>query len=96
MIPAAVRCPYSDWVLEYKGYVNVDTHADAKTVVTEDYYKTSHICADQAAESLTSQPGDWSGSPIYLARAQCTGAGALGSCQPYKSGKALSCVVCTK
>lgn len=74
----------------------VDTHSDAKTFVTEYFYKTSYICVDQAAESLTSQTGDGSGSPIYLARAQCTGAGALGSCPPYKSGKALSCVVCTK
>ena len=89
MIPAAVRCPNSDWVLEYKGYVMsmADTHSDTKTVVTEDYYKTSYICVDQAEESLTSQPGDWSGSPIYLARAQCSGAGALGSCPPYKSGE---------
>ena len=98
MIPAAVRCPNSDWVLEYKGYVMsmVDTHTDG-TFVKGEYFSTSYVCVDQKAESLTSKPNtDWSGSPLYLSRAQCTGAGALGSCPPYKSGKALSCVVCTK
>ena len=103
MIPAKVSCPSDDWVLEYKGYIMsmADTHttdaAGQSRFVKGEYFSTSYVCVDQKAESLTSKPSaDWRGSPIYLSRAQCTGAGALESCPPYRAGKALSCVVCTK
>ena len=103
MILAKVSCPSDDWVLDYKCYIMsmADTHttdaAGQSRFVKGEYFSTSYVCVDQKAESLTSKPSaDWSGSPIYLSRAQCTGAGALGSCPPYKAGKALSCVVCTK
>ena len=103
MIPAKVSYPSDDWVLEYKGYIMsmADSHAilpdgQSRFVIGE-YFSTSYVCVDQKVESLTSKPSaDWSGSQIYLSRVQCTGAGALGNCQPYKAGKALSCVVCTK
>lgn len=99
MMPAAVRCPTSDWTLEFKGYLMTiaDTYNDKVTIIANNYYKTTYECVDQESESLTSAPNtEWTGSPIYLSRAQCSGDGALGSCPPYQTDKALSCVVCTK
>ena len=70
MVPAAVRCLNSNWVLEYKGYIMAALTNDLdKSYIKDIYYKTSYICVDQKAESLTSKPNtEWSGCRFSLSR----------------------------
>ena len=98
MIPAAVKCPSSEWTTEYKGYIMSSANIDKSSVkLTDHFSRTTFICVDENSESFDSKPfTSYSGSPIFFTRVQCSGDGALGNCPPYKADKALSCVFCTK
>ena len=99
MIPAKTRCPTSEWVLEYKGYImsSAEYHV-VGNYIKDGSDKMSYVCIDAKAESVTSkQTGLWSGHHLYAVTASCSGDGALANCPPYLSdGRALSCVVCSK
>ena len=99
MIPAMNRCPSSEWVLEYKGYLMSSAeHQTDGRYVDNSYDKMSYVCVDAKPESVKSKPsGSWSGHILYAVTVSCSGDGALGNCPPYLSdGRALSCVVCSK
>ena len=98
MIPAAVKCPSSEWTTEYKGFIMSSANIDKSNVkVTYHFSRTTFICVDENSKSFDSKPfTSYSGSPIFFTRVQCSGDGALGNCPPYKADKALSCVFCTK
>ena len=99
MILAKTRCPSSEWVLEYRGFImsSAEYHAEGN-YITENYDKMSYVCVDGKAESVTSKAtGLWSGQLLYAVTVSCSGDGALANCPPYLSdGRALSCVVCSK
>lgn len=98
MIPATTRCPSSDWVLEYNGYLmSAPTQYHSGGFLKDSYYRTSYICVDKNFESFGQKPDTaWSGSGLYLIRAECQKPGGLGTCPPYDAKKALACVVCSK
>ena len=97
-IPAMTRCPTSEWTLEYQGYlVSAAEHFDSNTFVKDVYHSTTYECIDVKAESLTGkQQINFSGMSVFPVRAQCLYPGAVNGCPPYQTGKALSCVVCSK
>lgn len=97
MIPAKTRCPSSDWTLEYQGYLGSQAEYNLKgDDFFKDWYATDYVCVDSKLESLTSEAHPNQGSFIYPVNAACSGRGALHNCPPYKTGTALSCVVCSK
>ena len=99
MIPAKTRCPSSDWVLEYGGYLlSAAEHYGGDKFVDNAHYRSSYVCVDQDPESYTSKPAtDVSGQLLYAVTVACSGDGALPNCPPYMpGGRALSCVVCSK
>lgn len=98
MLPAKTRCPSSDWVLEYNGYLMAaPTQYTNAVLMKGEYYRTSYICVNKMFETFGQKPDDaWSGSGLYLTKAECVKGGKLGTCPPYDVNKALACVVCTK
>ena len=80
MLPAKTRCPSSDWVLEYTGYLMAaPTQYTNAVLMKGEYYRTSY-----------------SGFGLYLTKADRVKGGKLGTCPPYDVNKAVACVVCTK
>ena len=75
MIPAKSRCPSSEWVLEYKGYIMSSAeHFSADRYVKDSYDKSSYVCIDANPESVTSKPvGTLSGQILYAVTVSCSG-----------------------
>lgn len=97
MMPAKTRCPTSDWVLEYSGFLMSSPTQYTNGELVKNYYRTSYICVDNDIESFAKEPdAAWSGSGLYLTKAECEKGGKLGTCPPYDNSKALACAVCTK
>lgn len=96
MIPAKTRCPSSDWTLEYNGFIMTaaDRFSDTEPI-KDKHYKGTYECIDEDAEGAPfKSPGSFIGTPIYTVKVDCNQ--FYQNCPPYKSGKALSCVVCSK
>ena len=86
MIPAKASCP-PHWTREFYGYL-MSAHRG------HDHHRTMHECVDQDQESLqTAVVGNTNGALFYHVEAHC-GTGL--PCPPYRTGKELNCVVCTK
>ena len=100
MIPAKVRCPNSDWVIEYKGFImSAAEHIGDQGFFSDDHFRTSYVCVDDKPESVTSKPatGSFFGGLLHPVSALCSGDETLANCPPYFSDdRALSCVICTK
>lgn len=102
MLPAATKCPSSDWTLEYEGIImSPMEHEDNGDLVTDKEYRMQYVCVDangKAVSTTSREHNDvWGGSYLYTVTVTCSGDGAIGNCPPYKSDKsALSCVVCSK
>ena len=82
-IPARVNC-YSGWTRQYYGYLGAGYR----------YHKagSEYICVDENAEAITRGRTNNEGKLLYMVHTVC---GSL-SCPPYESGKAATCVVCSK
>ena len=100
MIPGKIRCPTSDWTLEYCGYVMSEyehhkaDHGNFEH--TRSRGRGTYICVDEESEPLSKKPKAW-GGVLHTVSALCTGDDALDGCPPYKTDfSALSCVVCSK
>ena len=100
MIPAKVRCPNSDWVIEYKGFImSAAEHRKDQGFFIDDHFRTSYVCVDDKPESVASKPasGSFFGGLLHPVSAACSGDETLANCPPYLSDdRALSCVICTK
>lgn len=96
MIPAKTSCPTGNWTLQYKGFVM--TAADQHSLndpVKDKWFKGTYECIDELAEGAPFKPvGTFEGAPIYTVKADCDK--FYQHCPPYQSGKAISCVVCSK
>ena len=84
MIPARVRCPDSSWTKEYSGYI---------MALYQSQHRSMFTCVDHFAEAVPGMAIDTNGALFYYFGIDCH---SLGHCPPYQSGKALSCVVCSK
>ena len=63
--------------------------------IEDRWFKGTYECVDEFAEgSPYKAPGPYEGAPIYTVKADCDK--FYMHCPPYKSGKALSCVVYSK
>jgi len=82
MVPARTQCP-DGWTSEYAGYLVSEVHSGRK--------RSSYICWDEAPEVAV---GGTAQNPavIYPVEVQC---GSL-PCSVYKSGRELTCIVCSK
>jgi len=82
MVPARTQCP-DGWTSEYAGYLVSEVHSGRK--------RSSYICWDEAPEVAV---GGTAHNPavIYPVEVQC---GSL-PCSVYKSGRELTCIVCSK
>ena len=100
MIPAKTRCPNSDWVIEYKGFLmSAAEHGKEQGFNTDRHFRTSYVCVDDKPESATSKPitGSRFGALLYPVSASCLCDETLVNCPPYLSDdRALSCVIFTK
>ena len=57
MIPAKIRCPNSDWVIEYKGFLmSAAEHKRDQGFYTDMHVRTSYVCVDDKPESVTFKP----------------------------------------
>ena len=83
MIPAITTCPRG-WNREYYGYIMTSLYSDNG--------RSEFLCIDKDQKSLPGSAGNQNGALLYHVRATCTGI----HCPPYDSGKALTCVVCSK
>lgn len=83
MIPGRQNC-YPGWTQEYWGYL-MSGHASNKASLQ--YY-----CIDAQPETLNYGEAHHNGNFLYFVEGRC---GSL-ACPPYKEGRELTCVVCTK
>jgi len=83
MILAKQTCP-SGWILEYYGFLMSEgyNHASSK----------EFVCMDGSPKTLTGTYVDRNGALFYFQQAACVSL----PCDPYKEGRELTCVVCTK
>ena len=84
MIPARTQCP-DGWTKEYGGYLasELETGFNRK--------RSSYICLDEAPEIAATGISTFQGA-IHPVEVQC---GSL-PCEVYRSGRELTCVVCSK
>ena len=84
MIPAKTRCPAS-WTREYYGYLMSEANYGDRS-------RGQYVCVDKDQVSLPGSISNLNGALLYHVRATCHGI----QCPAYDSGKALTCVVCSK
>ena len=100
MIPGKIRCPTSDWTLEYRGYVMSEyEHLEGDHGNFEGAKscgRGNYVCVDEASDPLSIKPKTY-GGVLHTVSALCTGDDALYCSPPYKNDdSALSCAVCSK
>ena len=83
MIPAITTCP-SGWTREYYGYIMSGLYSNKG--------RSEYVCIDKDQKSRPGGASSHDGALLYHVRATCTGI----HCPPYDSGKALTCVMCSK
>ena len=83
MIPGKTRCP-AGWTREYYGYLMAGRHSHRAAT---DYY-----CIDMKPEDIKGGEKNENGYLLYFVETYC---GSL-MCPPYRNGRELTCVVCTK
>ena len=86
MIPAKKSC-FPGWTLEYSGYLMTGRHNHEHHKSATDYY-----CIDASPEDIDGGKADHNGYLLYFVESVC---GSL-RCPPYKNGRELICVVCSK
>ncbi|XP_052679704.1 short-chain collagen C4-like [Crassostrea angulata] len=83
MIPGKSSC-YDGWTMQYHGDLVAGAYSQKAA--------TQYICLDEHPEDLTAGQDNHNGKLFYPVLASC---GSL-ACPPYRNGKYLTCVVCTK
>lgn len=83
MIAAKISC-YPGWTMEYRGYL-MSGHYEHKAA--RDYH-----CVDANPENVSGGYNAHYGYLLYFVEGRC---GSL-KCPPYREGRELACVVCTK
>ena len=61
MISAVTRCPTSDWILEYQGYLMSPAERQSSTELMKDFFfRGEYICVDKNGEFVTTpNDGGW-------------------------------------
>lgn len=83
MIPGRHQC-YPGWTMEYSGVL---VSGGTKTLSA-----TNYACLDGHPETEYGDAQDDNGKLMFMVKTQC---GSL-KCPPYKQGREVTCVVCSK
>ena len=83
MIPGTNTC-LPGWTEEYTGYIMAGLESNPGS--------SEYICVDSSRGYISSTNSNDNENVIYYSVAKC---GAL-PCPPFKDGKLVTCVVCTK
>ena len=85
-ITGNINC-HTGWTMEYTGYLFAGSHYHAKS--------TDYTCIDSDPGFVEGKTGNQNGRLLYPVEANCGSDHGL-QCPPYKDGRELACVVCTK
>lgn len=101
IVPAATKCPNSDWHLEYKGFLVSDYNSHGGSTVYAGgnrHYRSTYECLDEFPVSFSPNEGAGvhTGTIMRLVRVSCSGDTSINYCPPYKENQPISCVLCTK
>ncbi|KAK3099278.1 hypothetical protein FSP39_001978, partial [Pinctada imbricata] len=83
MIPGQTKCN-TNWTKQYSGYLMTNSYRYAAA--------GEYLCVDRNAERIPGTHASKDGNCLYAVEGRC---GSL-PCPPYRDGRELGCVVCSK